>query len=877
MSVSIASLTAEHQHNGGFGLYTPTPRLSWRFNSTAIRNWKQASYQIIIDRAAGTEAYTVQASASVLVPWPSSPLKSREKAIVKVKATGIDGSSTEWASLHVEVALLDRSEWQGKLIGGPAQGPQPKRPVRLRKRFHISGYEGPSARLYATAHGIYNVEINGKKVGDEIMAPGWQSYHHRLHYQTYDVTSFLHQGENMIGAYIAEGWYAARIGRPGVANQWGERLGFLAQLEVDGQVACLTDGTWEYLDGPLILSELYNGEVLDTTIMDPSWSTIPPKMRNHGAVEELSFPTAELIAQEVAPIRRIMELKPEKLIITPQGKKVLDFGQNFVGWLRFEKDIPGKEGDTLTIRHAEILEHGELCTRPLRSAKAEFVVKLRGPTKGTEAQFTFFGFRFAEIDGYDDVALHDFTGIVISSDMRRTGAFECSHDMINRLHENAVWSMRGNFISIPTDCPQRDEKLGWTGDIQVFAPTANFLFDTSAFLGSWLRDLEHDQRDAGGVVPVIIPNLPRQPDERMKRPMCLWADCCVITPWDLYTTFGDERQLEIQWRSMKLWLDEGLPRDDRGFWSTDNPQYADWLDPRAPPDMPGNSPTDSFLVANAYLIHTTELASEVAKVLGKTGESERYSADAARLRKLFQEEYVTPRGRIACDTQTAYALALSFGLLATESQVAAAAQRLGTLVRWERFRITTGFAGTPIILHALADHGMLDLAYRMLQERDRPSWLYPVGMGATTIWERWDSQLEDGSVNPGQMTSFNHFSLGSVCAFLHGVAGGLKPIEAGWKRALVRPRPGGTVRWARTRFDSPYGPYEVEWELVEEGKMVTRVAVPPNGEAKIVLEGVDEVVGSGVHRYETTWTANDWPPTAIPGPQKISVQGSFVP
>lgn len=448
--------------------------------------------------------------------------------------------------------------------------------------------------------------------------------------------------------------------------------------------------------------------------------------------------------------------------------------------------------------------------------------------------------------------------------------------MINRLHENAVWSMRGNFISIPTDCPQRDEKLGWTGDIQVFAPTANFLYDTSAFLGSWLRDLEADQHDAGGVVPIIIPNLPKQPDLRMIRPMAVWGDCAVLTPLSLYETFGDVNQLQVQWKSMCSWLDDGISRDADGFWSTDHPQYGDWLDPRAPPDMPGNCPTDNFLVANAYLIHATKLASRIGKILGQVEKSEEYEASAARLTKLFLETYVSPKGRLACDTQTTYALALNFGLLEGR-QLETARDRLGHLVQWERFKITTGFAGTPNILQALSDNGMLNLAYRMLQERECPSWLYPVSMGATTIWERWNSMLEDGSINPGQMTSFNHYALGSVCAFLHKTVGGLSSASPGWKIALVRPRPGGTLRSAKTSFDSPYGTYEVDWK-VEDGKMRTKVMVPPNTDARIVLNGVDEMVGSGQYEYVTDWRDDPaWPPTHIPGPQKNTVSSSFVP
>ena len=325
----------------------------------------------------------------------------------------------------------------------------------------------------------------------------------------------------------------------------------------------------------------------------------------------------------------------------------------------------------------------------------------------------------------------DFTAVVIASDLRRTGNFSCSHAAINRLYENTVWSMRGNFVSVPTDCPQRDERLGWTGDIQVFAPTASFLFDTCGFLAAWLRDLEADQRDADGVPPVIIPAIPL-PRGHENRPMALWADSCILTPWDLFTASGDRNLLEAQFESMCLWIDRGLPRDSSGFYSTNIPQYGDWLDPRSPPARPGHCPTDSFLVANAYLVHVTKRLSEIAELIGKHTLAAKYSAQAARLHKAFQDEYMTHNGRLVSDTQSAYALALHFGLFET-NQASKAAERLAWLTRWEAFHITTGFAGTPIILKVLADSGNLNIAYRMLQEKDEPSWLYPVEMGATTI------------------------------------------------------------------------------------------------------------------------------------------------
>lgn len=385
MSISIAQVSAEHHHSG-FGLYTGTPRLSWRFNETIYQGWTQKSYDIIVIRGANEEPHHVESSDSILVSWPSSPLASREKVTIKVRSNGLDNISTDWASLTIEVALLERSDWCAKLIGGPSRGPEPKKPFRLQKTFIRQG--NSEARLYATAYGVYEVKINGKLVGDQVLAPGWQSYHHRLHYQTYNITDLLEDGKNAIEVHVGEGWYCTRLGRPGVPNQWGDRPSFLGQVEIAGKVVCTTDTSWDLLQSPVLSSELYNGEVYDTNSTG-SFIAVPD-----AALEELPFPQAQLISPEVAPIRQLMELKAKRLFTTPSGKRILDFGQNFVGWLRVERDISGNKGDELVIRHAEVMEHDELGVRPLRTARAKYTIKLGGTTRGLQSKFTFFGFRY---------------------------------------------------------------------------------------------------------------------------------------------------------------------------------------------------------------------------------------------------------------------------------------------------------------------------------------------------------------------------------------------------------------------------------------------------------------------------------------------------
>ncbi|KAK6911037.1 hypothetical protein I203_105072 [Kwoniella mangroviensis CBS 8507] len=869
MSVHIEAVQAEH-HQSGFGIAHSSPRLSWRFASTDLKDWKQVSYEIVITREGGKEEqYKVESSGSILVPWPSQPLSSREIVNVKVRSTGNDGKTTNWSEIRIEAAFLDRKEWKANLISGPAQEDKdkPKKPFRLRKKFDVSELS-KKGRLYATAHGLYEVTINGKVVGDRVLTPGWTSYKYHLNYQTYDITSLLKHGENEIVAYVGEGWYAGRLGRPGTRNVWGDRLGFIGQLELDNKLTLVTDDTWESLmDGPVKNSEIYNGEIYDTTHSDSTTQITRS--------EVLPFPEAELISSDAPPVRRVKEVKPIEIITTKSGKTILDFGQNLVGWVRINNDLQGEE---LFIRTAEVLEHGELGVRPLRTAEPNDRIVLGGKTKGWEPKFTFHGFRYAEINGVNPT-LDDFTAIVIFSDMRRTGTFHSSHSMINRLHENVVWGMMSNFVSVPTDCPQRDERLGWTGDIQVFAPTANYLFDTSGFLSGWLKDVYSEQQYWKGVPPTVVPFIPpNASNDPWPKPHAVWADVVAITPWDLYTSAGDRGILESQWESMKLWLDKGLPRGENGLYNPLAPQYADWLDPNAPPQYPAHGRTDTHLVANAYLVYVTSLVARIGKLLGKpASETSKYEQDAKKFKKLFQEEYISSKGRLVSDTQTAYALALKFGLM-EDDQVERARERLEYLCKWNFFKVSTGFAGTPILLPVLSENGLSHIAYRMLQERDNPSWLYSVGMGATTIWERWDSALPDGSINPGQMTSFNHYALGAVAQFMHESIGGLSALKPGWKKALIRPQPGGTITSASTSFSSPYGTYAVDWKI-ENNKLKVSIEVPPNGLAKVVLPGSGEDdIGSGKKSYEVDWKEDErWPPKGIRGPQSVAIPDNFVP
>jgi len=431
--------------------------------------------------------------------------------------------------------------------------------------------------------------------------------------------------------------------------------------------------------------------------------------------------------------------------------------------------------------------------------------------------------------------------------MERTGWFECSDPLLNRLHENVVWSMCGNFLDIPTDCPQRDERLGWTGDIQVFAPTATFLYDTAGFLQSWLQDLAAEQADADGVVPFVVPNvLPGTPI-----PAAAWGDAAVIVPWVLYQRYGDVGILQAQFESMRAWVDLlASIADERYLWDRGF-QFGDWLDPSAPPDKPADARTSPQIVATAYFARSAELVAQAAEVLGRVEDETYYHALAAKVREAFAREYVTPAGRLLSDAVTAYALAIGFALLRDEHQRRQAGLRLAALVRDSRYRISTGFVGTPLVCDALCSVGEYDTAFRLLLQRENPSWLYPVTMGATTIWERWDSMLPDGSINPGEMTSFNHYALGAVADWLHRTVAGLAPAAPGYRRLDICPRPGGSLTSARGRHRTPYGMAECAWEIKDE-QITVHVVVPPNTTASVRLPGSDGQpieVGARTHRW----------------------------
>ncbi|MER7273887.1 family 78 glycoside hydrolase catalytic domain [Dactylosporangium sp. NPDC000244] len=778
---------------------------------------------------------------------------------MRVRVAGADGVYGPWSEpTELEAGLLEPGDWVAAPVGA-AWDEDPdsddRRPSLVRREFEV-GAGLRSARLYVTAHGLYEVELNGRRVGDDAMSPGWTVYAKHLRYYTYDVTPLLRTGGNAIGSWLGDGWYRGRLGwRGGFRNLFGSDLSLLAQLELrydDGRTETVaTDASWRAAPSPIIRTGNYDGEDYDAREEQPGWSSPGFDDATWTPVAVHRQDPAVLRAPSGPPVRCTEEVAPVAVLTAPSGARILDFGQNLVGRPRIR--VQGPAGTTVRIRTAEVLQEGELYTRPLRSARSTENYTLAGRgAEEWEPRFTFHGFRYAEVSGWPgdlDAAVDagDIVARVYHTDLERTGWFACSDPMLEQLHSNVVWGMRGNFLDIPTDCPQRDERVGWTGDLQVFAPTAAFLYDVSGMLGGWLQDVAREQLP-DGTIPWYVPVIPSKYMWTPIRPGAAWGDVATLTPLTMFDRYGDLAFVERQFDSARRWVDliDRLAGPDH-LWN-EGFQLGDWLDPAAPPEDPADATTDRYLVATAYFAASARAAARMAELLGRADDRAHYADLFEAVRKAFAAQYVRPDGRMTSDAQTAYSLALAFDLVPDAAERAAAAARLAELVAQAGNRIATGFVGTPLVSDALSANGHLDTAYDLLLERECPSWLYAVTQGATTVWERWDALLPDGTVNPGQMTSFNHYALGAVADWMHRVVAGLAAAAPGYREILFRPRPGGGLTSASARHITPYGEAAIAWRLTAEGIEVD-TTVPTGTTAVLDLDGVPpQRLGPGRHR-----------------------------
>jgi len=841
--LKLVNLRAEYKVNP-LGLDTTRPRLGWQIESSS-RGVTQSAYQI---RVAGGESGLqgedglvwdsgkVNSDDSIHRVYEGQPLKSGQRYYWQVRVWDNVGNATDWsAPAFWEMGLINPADWKAEWIEPDLQeDPQKPNPAPMLRREFKSQGAIKQARAYVTSRGLYEMRINGQRVGDQLFTPGWTSYSKRLQYQTYDVTSLLRNGDNAIGVTLGDGWYRGFIGFSNKRNYYGERLALLLQIRItysDGREETIgTDQRWKAATGPILMSDIYNGEAYDARLEKGAWSNPGFDDKDWSGVKVASHPKNNLVASAGPPVRNIEEIKPIKIIKTPAGETVVDMGQNMVGWVRLK--VQGDSGATVTLRHAEVLDkEGNFYTENLRPAKQTVQYTLKGGGVETfEPHFTFQGFRYVEVKGYPGELTPDrMTGIVIHSDMSRTSEFETSSQLINQLQHNIVWGQKGNFLDVPTDCPQRDERLGWTGDAQVFARTAAFNMDVAGFFTKWLKDVAADQFESGSV-PFVVPNVLGTGAGGS----AAWADAAVIIPWTVYLSYGDRRILEEQYESMSRWVEYMKKRaGDDYVWNGDY-HFGDWLAFNSTsPDYPGAT-TGKDLIATAFFAHSTDLLQRAAHILGKSEDARRYSEQLAKIKTAFCREFVTEAGRVGENTQTAYALALQFDLLPDELR-SLAAKRLAQEIR-QRKHLTTGFVGTPYLCQVLSRYGYLDEAYLLLNREQYPSWLYPVKQGATTIWERWDGIRPDGSFQDKGMNSFNHYAYGAIGEWMYRVMAGIEIDEQapGYKHILIQPQPGGGFTSVKAAHETMYGRVSSAWTL-KENRFELAVIVPANTRATVRL------------------------------------------
>jgi alpha-L-rhamnosidase len=844
--LAVKNLRCEYKADP-LGIDTARPRFSWELEGSE-RGVMQQSYQVRVSLsesglAKGKVIWDsgVQSSdASIQVEYAGPALESARAYFWQVRVTDQHNHSSGWSSTAKwEMGLLKRDDWKGRWIrpnwaeDEAKSNPSPF----LRKTFGVKK-KVERARVYATAMGLYELRLNGKRVGDQYFTPGWTSYDFRYQYQTYDVTNLVREGENSFGAILGDGWFRGRMTWEFKKNSYGDKLALLAQLVLrytDGTEEIIaTDETWKAATGAILASDIYDGETYDARLEQAGWNQPQFDDKSWSSVTIVPPPDVKLVAPAGPPVKKIEEIRPVKVLTTPAGETVLDMGQNMVGWIQFRLTAPA--GTTVVLKHAEVLDKaGNFYSENLRSAKQTIRYTAKGDGIETfEPHFTFQGFRYVAVNGWPGPVTPDnFTGIVVHSAMAQTGTFESSSPLLNQLQHNIIWGQKGNFVDVPTDCPQRDERLGWTGDAQVFAPTASFNHDSAAFYTKWLKDLALDQED-DGAVPFVIPNVLSHQTRKGAAASAGWADAALVVPWTVYQAYGDTRILTEQYPSMKAWV-EYMRRQagDTFIWSNGF-SFGDWLAfATTDSDYPGAT-TDKDFIQTAYFARSSQILAKTAAILGKKEEALEYAALEEKIKAAFLREFVTDNGRLSPNTQTAYALALEFGLLPASLRASAAA-RLAADVR--KFgHLTSGFLGTPVLCQVLSDYGFVDEAYMLLNRTEYPSWLYPVTKGATTIWERWDGIKADDSFQATSMNSFNHYAYGAIGEWMYSVVAGVRIDDEhpGYKHTFIHPEPGGGLTSAKASVHSMYGKVSSAWQI-QGKKMLLQVEVPPNTTATVLL------------------------------------------
>lgn len=819
------------------GMGTEKPRFTWIMESPTSGTL-QVAYELVVRKGKKTIWSTgkVNTDESILVEYAGDPLLPNTHYIWQVRVWDNHGQVSAWSlpgKFHT--AFFQTSDWKAKWIGFGKDEDPTFRPVQYyRKSFQVKK-KIAQATAFITAQGMYEAYLNGRRIGNDYLTPGWTSYNKRLQYQVYDVTALLTSGNNVAGAMLGNGWFRGTLGWVGNGNLYGKELGLLMQVHIqftDGSSQLLvTDESWRSSYGAVQQSEIYDGETIDHTKDEKGWNAASFNDAKWNPVKLLQSGYEHLIATYNQPVRKHEEFKAIKLILTPKGERVLDFGQNLVGWVKLRAS--GKNGDHIIIQHAEVLDKfGNFYTENMRSAKTTASYILNGDGEETfEPHFTFYGFRYIKIDGdLTEINPDDFTAITLYSDMPLTGSFQSSHPLVNQLQQNIQWGQRGNFLDVPTDCPQRDERLGWTGDAQAFSRTAAFNFNVHNFFAKWLRDVEADQLQNGSV-PFVVPNVLGQNSAGSAG----WADVATIIPWNLYLVYGDQRILANQYNSMKNWVGFMESKSTNYLWNTGF-HFGDWLFYRPFDDNDGRAAvTDKYLIAQCFFAHSTQLLINAAQVLGKTDDVVLYNQKLAKIKAAFLNEYVTPSGRLVSGTQTAMVLALNFDML-PEHLRTVTAERLVENIKSYGMHLSTGFLGTPYLTDVLTRFGKTDVAYKLLLQETFPSWLYPVKMGATTIWERWGGIRPDSTFEPASMNSFNHYAYGAIGDWMYRRMAGIdnEASSVAYKKIKIQPYLGEGFSHAGATLKTYYGLVSNSWKI-EGAKLQMTTEIPVNTTAIIYL------------------------------------------
>ena len=848
--LSITRIQIDYQKNP-VGI-SQIPQLNWEIKSDR-KNVFQKTYhlQIATDKFFQEIVYdsgVVEDKASAHIIPKNYKMESLTKYYVRVKIS--DGQEeSKFQETWFITAMMDNKEWKAPFVSAEnadayktsSKGTYVRGSIEIKKEIK-------EAFVSTTALGLYNFFLNGKKVGEDEMTPGWTSYRKHLLYQTYDVTRYLQKGENVAGAMLAPGWYKGVMGLTKARNNYGDRTAFSMQLLIrykdESQEIICTGKDWQGADSPIIFSEIYDGEIYDASLEITRWAKTMDESEKFHPVIEVPFEFSVLQAQSGARVKKMETMPCKRVFETPKGECVLDFGQNMAG--RIEVTATGKPGDVIELRCFEVLdENGNVYLDNLREAKAKMkYVFSKEETVTWSPRFTYMGFQYAWLVSYPQkVKKENFNAYALYSQMEETGQLECSNPLLNQLHHNYLWGLKSNFLDVPTDCPQRDERLGWTGDAQIFCRTACYLMNTYTFYKKWLKDVELDQTEEGGVAHVV-PNIEEgHTDDNWllsqgPHSAAGWADVAVINPWTMYLMYGDKEILKRQYRSMKKWIDFMRMHSDDYIWNY-KLQFGDWvaLDAKEGSYF-GATPND--LTCTAYYAYSTGIFAKIAKILGNK-EAKEYEDLYHKIVHKFQKTFFDEDGKMTAQTQTAHIVALYFQLT-PDKYKKKTIENLKKLLEKENGHLVTGFVGTPYFCHALSQNGCVKEAYDLLLKEDFPSWLYQVKRGATTIWEHWDGLKPDGSMWSADMNSFNHYAYGAIGEWMYRVMLGVEvdEKESGFKHIIIYPRLGGNLSYTQGKYHSIYGEISIRWEV--EGKQVKLYAdIPANTKASIRLEMADTI------------------------------------